>query len=222
MKRFLGRLLHLANSDVPLFGNEQFYAIKERMLREWGTRDGEDWQHIRKECWTCHGTGIFSDFGYPLRCNRCTRGVYDEKWIRLERWRLGGYVFHRPAETYHCSEPPWAKIGTDRPFIEGRIEHKVPGRRGHEAALWLALIFDPPYWLRLMTGNRCGEWTGLPMCELQKVMMEVCMLCASLVPRDCISCGDPFVRPFTGSIHYQCRRCAERPRPVWTEDEVQF
>lgn len=104
-----------ANSNPP----PGFYAFKDRYLRRFATRAGWDKQTIEHDCWSCDGTGVFF-YGGDAKCHKCFgSGVYrtTEHW--LERWDLGGAIFHRPAS---WNEVPWPRpVVVD--YIEGRIKH---------------------------------------------------------------------------------------------------
>lgn len=142
----LAVVLHHANAQPP-FGEaerEAFYAMKQRILESFGTRDGEDVQHIRKACFACRD-GIYVDswdeFEHGEICRRCNgTGVYSEKWVVLERWKLAGLVFHRPVRTMV------GYLGT--PTIEGVIRHRRT-RLASAAQRVLALVVDPQYYLYL-------------------------------------------------------------------------
>lgn len=171
--RLLAPVLGAANASPPMPGTEGFYAIKDRILNRWGTRDGEDAQRIEKKCWDCGGDGRSAWDDGP--CYRCDGdGIFDVVYYRLERWRLGGRVFHRPAGRMTFLEYK-AAITADgaRAPIRGRVEHRRPkGWRAREAALWLALIYDRRLFVRLMLAGRvCGR-TWLPLVTLQKLAAE--------------------------------------------------
>lgn len=151
----LAKLLAAANSDVrwPFW----FYGIKDRVLKRFGRRVAWDRQHIVKECWSCtNGRFCGYDNGYawvPMPeqpCSRCGgTGVYDEFWVLLEVWHLGGYEFHRPVQQIRKGEfftvPPNGRtsIWIDfRKKIEGRIRHS-PHPCANRAFWVLAVIFTP-------------------------------------------------------------------------------
>lgn len=143
LKIILGRLLHLANRDVNFYCKEQFYAIKKNILTKYGTKIGEDIQHIRKECYSCNSTGTFRcDWKYAEPCFRCDgTGIYEEYWTRLDKYKLGNYEFHNPTKRQGVYNPLFEGIAL--PVITGYIHHKAPKHRmGAEAMYWLFLIYD--------------------------------------------------------------------------------
>lgn len=139
----LAVVLRHANSCPPFDsdGREAFYALKQAILAAYGERDGQDIQHIRKACWNC-SEGVYRHYDGELdTCSRCRgTGVYSERWIVLERWKLAGHVFHRPSHTL---------VGSLTPAnIEGRIEHRT-SKLAFAAWRVLALLFRPAYYLYL-------------------------------------------------------------------------
>src|SRR5581483_4549786 len=75
---------------------QTFYAFKKRFLARHGEREGYDLQHIRQVCHSCGGSGRYFDLGDCRRCDGT--GTYAWKEIWLERWILGGRLFHIPAD----------------------------------------------------------------------------------------------------------------------------
>jgi hypothetical protein len=170
MQRLLALLLHYANADPPMY-RESFYALKERLLRRYGTFRGHDLQEIRKEC---YGDGWWRyEGGEPCgpKCRRCGgTGVYDMRWVRLERWEWCGYSFHRPdGDTHKPPDPANVRIF-------GRIEHPNYGRASNEAALWLYMLCGEWSLLwRSLKSSRCCGWYWWPMLNVQRVVMELSM-----------------------------------------------
>jgi hypothetical protein len=154
----IGWLLHLANASPPHALREEFYALKDRLRARYGVADGHDVQHLRKECW-----GWIGESG--CRGKHCTKcggsGVFEERWILLVRFRIGGYRFHRPLG-----------LTARRPAtIKGRIEHEgADHRAAREASLWLALFFDRRFLLRLFTaGGYLLGWSWHPFSAVQRI-----------------------------------------------------
>lgn len=129
-KAIIGALLHVANSSPPVIGRRQFYDLKTSLLHRYGRLVTNEWQHIVKECWDCE-----------KGCRKCNRygkggGIWDEFWVWLELWELGGHSFHIPRQRTY-SDPGAARQ------IEGYIRHKsfkyyLP----KECAMWLFLLYD--------------------------------------------------------------------------------
>lgn len=209
--KLIARLLHYANAEPPL-NRTEFYALKERLLRKHGRFCGHELQEIKKECWGDRWwVGQYDhDDGHnpPIPCGpKCTRcggtGIYDIRWVRLERWEWCGYVFHRP--TGDTRIPP--EIGSVRIF--GRIEHPNYGRLGREAGLWLFVLCGEWRLLWHTLRGSCMAYPGwCPMLRLQKFVMNACMY---LRWQRCF-CGKRF--PTWGSGRQMCRKCYSRPVEV--------
>lgn len=125
----------LANS-TPAPG---FYEFKDRFLRRFAVFDGYAIQRIPRHCWTCEGTGMYSE---DQECRSCGGdGIYrvSEHW--LECWRLGDATYHRPIEPL----PHWQHDGaTMREEIHGRIQHApVSSKVARRAFYRLLLRFEP-------------------------------------------------------------------------------
>ena len=129
---WLASTLGAANSNPHWRYRERFYRMKDKILRQYGMADGDDYQEIIHYCNSCDGTGGLYEPGGCYKC--CGDGVYRRVYIRLERWRIGGRVFHRPAERldYRPSEIS----------IKGKVIHK-PAEHAKRAAVVLAALFDP-------------------------------------------------------------------------------
>jgi len=195
----LGYVLHLANAAPPSFGKDDFYALKDRLLRRFGEQCvGHDWQHITKKCWTCYGDG----------CHRCGDGIYDEFWTQLERWVLGDERFHRPVQRF-ARDP-------GRPVtIDGYVRHaNVDHRTAAEARLWLYLFFAPALWRRSMHGGSSFMTPGLrPMLILQCIAFRVRFFWSRWIPqRRCYKCGGWVFRPFSHGVYFVCWLCDRRER----------
>lgn len=180
------RLLHIANSSPP-HRKMEFYALKERLLRAYGTLLGYDCQHVEKECWTCEGTGVYKEWVYYKGqevlakrepCRRCNDGVYSEFWVLLEAWKWGPYEFHTPIDRSYS--PKWWDAGPDgqptRRRIEGYIRHRHPGGHlGKEAAYRLYLRFEPRLFLQSL-GKSGPHRPQTPLVFIAKVAWEIrCM-----------------------------------------------
>jgi hypothetical protein len=142
-KNTIGWLLNLANRADKISCKEQFYAIKKKLLLKHGTFIGEEIQHIRKECYSCEGTGKFKcEWKQTESCWGCGgTGVFEQYWTRLDKYKLGNYFFHNPTKKQYEYEPLFEK--TALPLITGYIHHKTPKYRiGTEAMYWLLLIYD--------------------------------------------------------------------------------
>lgn len=202
-QRLIARLLHYANSSPPSYRTE-FYALKERLLKRYGNVVDYQMQEIRKECWgerawnDDHGWYDYTGCCKESRCRRCGgTGVFDVKWIQLERWAWCGWTFHIPrGQLYRKPETV--------PQVVGRIEHKSYGRLSNEAFLWLALLFEPRLFLRSLRSWKCCGTYYYPLSVLQAVAMPLCM---RLSRRRCW-CGKMFMT--WGSGWQICKACRKR------------
>lgn len=208
--RFLSWLLWLANARMSSCSNrDAAYAIKERILRRLGQLVGEDIQHIKRECYGCEGSGYYYSGEDCYRCGGT--GVWDEKWIRLERWQLAGRIFHRPAG--RMSRPMNGMV-----TVEGRIEHNRPNPAAcWDALLWLALLFDRQFFWRELTSTRGHRQLWRPMLGLQALVFEIKTRSYRLrrvimIRRQCSMCGQQWTRWFNRGSLYDCPECAQKHR----------
>lgn len=140
--RRLAVTLKHANSCPPFQADarQDFYALKQAICAAYGQRDGIDVQHIRDKCSRCTDGFVYTEYEMPDEiCRKCGgSGIYADRWILLERWKIAGHVFHRPVG--HTE----SRTAT----IEGRITHR-PSRLAYVAHRVLALTFRPQYYLYL-------------------------------------------------------------------------
>lgn len=137
----LSTLLHYANRDIPHLGRKEFYAIKKEILKKHGRVIDTQYQHIKKECYSCDGTGIFyPEFRPKEPCWKCRNGVYEEFVAYLALYQFGKYTFHIPYhKVYIYKDGDLPKVD----FIKGYIHHKAPNYGiGRESALLLLLFYD--------------------------------------------------------------------------------
>lgn len=208
-KSVLAWLLHYANSD-PSYPKKTFYDLKDKLLRKYAEFRGHDIQVITKECY-----GKFDNMGDPLGCigDGCRRcggtGIYDRRWIRLQRWHWGKYVFHIPdGETRRMP---------DSVQIHGHVFHADYGKASREAELWLYIVTlqFKTWWKVASSGCYCspGWW---PMCRLQKIAMWARM---KFSWQRCW-CGKLF--PTWGKGWMMCKKCRQ-PKSILDQDnEVPF
>lgn len=201
----LAWLCHYANAD-PM--GREFYELKERLLRQYAEFMGHDIQEITKECW---GDKWDREDGYWYGCSdTCTRcggtGVFDRRWVRLQKWRWGRFWFHIPDGS--------TRIKPETVQIVGRVKHQDYGKASREAELWLYLVTMHwrTFWEMLTRQSYCnpGWW---PLCRLQKIAMWTRM---KLRIHRCW-CGRRFMT--WGSGWMVCRQCRNRKPSV---DEIPF
>lgn len=210
----LAALLHYANSRPP-FSKSEFYAVKKRLIQRFGTWDGDDLQHIVAECW-----GYWSNYGDESTpcgpdCRKCGgTGIYRESWHILQRYTWHGYKFH--VWHHQAYSQPQSDHYVNR--IVGRVTHRNYGRWSDEAVLWLYLLTGEWSLLkRALCGSRIGQWTSLPMLNLQKI----CMTWSMWFSRRTCRCGRRYFTWNTGwQICQKCRRKSEDRESAW-ESEVE-
>lgn len=171
----VGWALHQANCRPPVASRTEFYALKVRLCEQFGWWERAELQHVVKKCWECGGRG-WNEYEYfetvsrrflktRSNCQFCARGVYREFWVRLEKWKVGGFVFHQPTIRYD------SKIEWNGGQIEGLIEHARPKWNLYsECWLWLGLIFDRKSFWRDFTGTRRKGF--LPLISLQRLIWD--------------------------------------------------
>ena len=175
----IGWLLSKANASPPVMARTEFYALKVRLCQQFGMWERAELQHVVKKCWDCEGTGTrMRDYLTPHThtwvqvvsgpCHSCNwTGVYREFWGRLERWNVGGFIFHEPKLRYD-RKPEWG--GAE---IEGLIEHERPRWMLHkEAHLWLTLFFDRQGFWRCFLGSSSAHGK-LPLLLVQRLVWNV-------------------------------------------------
>lgn len=213
--RALAWLLGLANACARSSTNPRaFYQLKDRLLRRYGRPAGEDVQRIVKLCWGYYD----SDGCEGSSCRRCGgSGIWDRKLVVLERWELGGRVFHRPTRTV------WGPEWEARVTIEGLIQHEgVSHRDGKEAMLWLALLFDRRLFWYLLRGSSTCVWTWRhPLLALQRVVFWARMRALGILPRRrrCWRCDHRFLAWRGRDV---CARCASPYPQLATDDDLPF
>jgi hypothetical protein len=157
-KQLIGLFLHVANTSPSDVSQRQFYALKDELLKRFGTPDGFDIQHIVRTCYSCDGTGIHMGYYGAESCFRCNDGIYDEALVKLLRFKLGSYTFHIPDGRIESGVLPFP------PTIEGYVRHQqYRGYLAAECFYWLALFFKPS--LFKATFGHCGhvsrKWTPM-------------------------------------------------------------
>ena len=211
LARLLAAVLACANSSPPTCHCEAFYAMKDAILRKHGKLVGADLQHIVKKCW--------GGYDYPCRgasCRKCGgTGIYSERWHILQRWELGGRIFHRPIDS--------TSLRPDGPVtIEGNVEHRRwMGHQPLEAAMWLALVFDRRLFCRmafLPASCACG-WFWLPLVNLARISFRLRMFVWRFQGRKCY-CGRTYRQWFGSGGWCVCWRCRRRHNrvPALAED----
>jgi hypothetical protein len=197
-RRFLSWLLYLANARGSITPRrKEFYAMKDRLLRKYGKRIGEDIQHIAHEC---YGWGFDGCDG--LTCQKCNgSGVHHHSYVTLERWEFAGRIFHSAPKPIGYTLPKNINI-------EGRIRHEIAWKKSGDAMLWLAFFCDQRFFWHCLTSSRFMGWQWRPMLALQAVVFQMSTHFRRWRPRNCNTCGKRFIRPFESGYWFACRRCS--------------
>jgi len=206
----IATLLHYANASPPM-DRREFYALKDRLLHNHARFTGHQIQEIRKECWGPYNRCEDGHVGCQgEHCPKCGgTGVYDLRWVRLERWEWSSYTFHIPSGDTRKIPSPYPPDG----MIRGRIEHTNYGRKSHEALLWLYLLCGE--WRLLwneMQGSACCGRYWWPLLNVQRVVMHLSMW---LEWKRCWQCDRWF--PTWGSGWRVCRKCRKCRRTTPTD-----
>ena len=158
--KILSYLLHHANR---ISRSEEFYTIKDAILKKYARLDGYDVQKFDgKVCYSCDGRGdhpLYSNRPpykpYDYReCYRCSGTGYYQlpRWVCLGVYRFGKYTFHRPLKSEWQFTNPFTKeeLGwevTEKPVIKGYIEHEH-SNFGYNAMMILFLIYNRKEFMR--------------------------------------------------------------------------
>lgn len=162
----IGWLLDKANASPPAMARTEFYALKVKLCERFGIWERAELQHIVKPCWDCMGD-TFVKGCYSCLTRGVRPGIYREFWVRLERWNVGGFIFHEPKLRYD-RRPEWG--GAE---IEGLIEHERPKWMLYkEAHLWLTLFFDRKEFWRCFLGS-ASKHGKLPLLLIQRLIWNV-------------------------------------------------
>ena len=168
----LGWVLHVANTRPHIIRRNEFYELKTKLLKRWGEPDGLDVQHIYKMCWTCDGSGRYG----RQECRKCYgTGAYQNYYTLLQRYRLGGYSFHRPLDR---SRAAYSTPTKDLPVtIEGYINHPyLGGYKATEANYWLFFFFAPRVFWRTIghVGHRVSSIRqGMLFCAIGGLLFKL-------------------------------------------------
>ena len=173
IKYMLGLLLHYANRGVPTLTRSKFYELKTLILKKHGKFIRQEIQHIKEECWSCDGTGVFkSSWKLPEPCWNCYDGVYKEFWTRLDKYKISKWEFHIPIERMIGYSP--LNEGESLPMIEGYINHKTPKYHlNRECCLWLYLFFDIKSFWKEFVSLGCTSHKRTPLVFLSTLAFRL-------------------------------------------------
>ncbi len=141
---YLGELLFLANVNKP--SRHIYFPLKDKILNRFGVHIGYDLQHVKKECYTCNGTGWYT---VRDRCYNCRDGIYSEFWCKLSSYELGNRKFYIPSQKYYM-KPSDMTVN-----IEGIIKNnnEVEFIKSYRAFMFLRCIFQPKEYLKTIFSN---------------------------------------------------------------------
>ena len=203
LNRLKAMLLHYANASPPSCGRAEFYAVKDKLLQRYAASDGVDVQEISKPCygelhWYDEGEfRVITPCGKD--CHRCGgTGIYDIRWVALERFRWYGRTYHIPRGD--------TRIRPEKPAdIVGLVKHTDYGKGSDEARLWLYLLCGEwrLLWQQLRASYYCG-WHAWPLLNLQWVVFKWCLFWNRRILH-CTCCGRRFLR--LGRYCPVCRKC---------------
>ncbi len=143
MLNLLGKAIWIVNSDPPHQLRDKFYSIKNKLLKRFGKRVGQDLQHIYKECWHCNYWACDDCEQFDACCKCLGTNIYRQFWSRLDVYQFGRFRFHLPVERLY--KDPGEPV-----TIKSYIQHEERGNYflRMELLLWLIVFFDPVYLLR--------------------------------------------------------------------------
>lgn len=110
--KFLFDVCNNANRHWQL--KQEFFKLKVEILQKYATKAGIAKQTIKKECYTCDGTGYFRT---GALCYNCTKGVYEARTYYLQRWVMNGYLYFVPL----LSNPTMCPVVQE---FEGTVVHE--------------------------------------------------------------------------------------------------
>ncbi len=147
--RWVAEYFHIANSGI-YSGKQSFYSnVKSVILEKFGIFDGYDQQIIKKQCWSCNGTGIYTHttYHYPEGnktqrkepCYSCIKGIYSTRQFFLKRYLLNEKLYHIPCDF----EPIIVTPDLIKNSIDGIIKHEtVDSQKSHRAYIILLFLYN--------------------------------------------------------------------------------
>ena len=165
-------LIQKANSGFYSDKQPWFFPFKDNLLKQYGEFNGYDKQILQKKCYRCHGDGFYTsrcdtcryegdcsnchfneddyderEFKNANKCPKCNgTGFYANRSFWLERWKIGGSVFHIPVVDE--SKLPFLMEPPQNVFTEKLKHQEVSSGSAIRAAGLLFLMFDMKHWLR--------------------------------------------------------------------------
>jgi len=163
---------NVCNSAGSNGWKNSFYALKNELLKAYGHEADYDLQYIEKKCYTCNGTGMYSEIN---RCRNCLgTGIYAKRNVLLKRFLLNGHIFHQPVgelidcrgkifdgytEDDDCFYGAYAKFryenfnGVIKENISGLIKHEPHSLNPTFAFYYLLWVFDREKFYSRMNGD---------------------------------------------------------------------
>lgn len=171
----LARIMQVANAR-PEFMSDQWYSLKTRLIKRFGSPDGYDTQRLEASCHECAGTGK-DLLGHT--CRRCDNGVHHITRTLLSRWKIQDTVFHQ-IEKSKLTEAELANIRSHHPALHHHFTARIihpPGfgaKASREALLWLTLSFDGVRALVRLLSRGAYCYPGIyPLLHLQRLVFDL-------------------------------------------------
>lgn len=91
-ERKICEVLRIANAGPAVFLRDDFFAVKEHLLKHFATSLGPCWQHITKRCWGSYGRSCDGS----KSCSCCGTGLYSDLFVVHEGFEWNGAKFLVP------------------------------------------------------------------------------------------------------------------------------
>lgn len=103
-ERKVCEVMKLANAGPALFLRNDFFAVKEHLLKHFATSLGPCWQRITKRCWGVNGQPCDGS----KSCSCCGTGLYSDLFVIHEgfEWHGAKFLVPRSRVTARTSQVP--------------------------------------------------------------------------------------------------------------------
>jgi hypothetical protein len=130
--RHLGMMINANSNAKHTRWAAYWYELKDKILKNYGSDCGYDYQLIEHQCWNCQGSGIYS---IGNTCRSCGgTGIYSTERIVLQRFVINGEIFHKPIN----------KVSSLADIFEYRVQKIINGviahKRGDEKQAFIDFI----------------------------------------------------------------------------------
>jgi hypothetical protein len=166
MNGFLFKCFVMANgSDYWYEMKEEFYKVKNKVLKRKAIYCGLQMQRVPVRCNSCDGTGRWHYWYYDGGewCFRCRgTGIFQVRLYYLMKYILNGKVFHIPVGRWYM--PQFGDLCTQE-VISGRIKHRDYKKAGYYGALILMAVYCPSRFIKY----KRKRWKFRILQALQKI-----------------------------------------------------